>query len=450
MAVDAGVQPVRKAGVLKNVFSIGIVQVANYVFPLLTLPYVSRIIGPDKLGVINFAAAFVVYFVLLINFGFDLTATRAIASNRSNLEERNRIFNLVLLAKSLMLAISIVIFVVLLFAMPQFREEKATAIFSFLVCFAWVITPNWLFQGMQELTRVAIFNLAAKTIFTILIFVFIREKVDYVWQPLAVSIAQIGVGVYSFVYAIKRYKITLKRPKTKDALNLLWKERIIFFSSVVVNLYTTTNVVLLGFLQTAEQVGYYTAGWRLILIAQQMISVPISQALFPYIGAAFSESRDRGIDIVRQLFPIITAITIAASIALYFLGPLTILIVYGEAFEPAVPAFQTLAFIPIIIGWNNLLGIQTMINLKMDRSFFRITTLGAVISLALNFLLVTRLGFIGSAWSWLLTEMLITGSMFFVLYRMGINMIEKKYFTANHFVRFLKPIILIIQQKIKK
>lgn len=450
MAVDAGIQPGQKAGLVKNVFSIGIIQAANYVFPLLTLPYVTRILGPDRLGVINFAAAFVVYFVLLINFGFDFTATRAIAANRNNLEERSRIFNLVLLAKTLLLAVSIVIFVVLLFVMPQFREEKATAIFSFLICFAWVVTPNWLFQGMQELTRVAVFNLAAKIIFTILIFVLIREKADYIWQPLAFSVSQILVGVYSFQYAIKRYGISLYRVKTKEALALLWKERIIFFSSAVVNLYTTTNVVLLGFLQTAEQVGYYTAGWRLILIVQQLISVPISQALFPYIGSAFAQSREKGIDIVRQLFPIITVITIGSSLALYFLGPLVIHIIYGKAFEPAVPVFQTLAFIPLVIGWSNLLGIQTMINLKMDRPFFRITALGAAVSLALNFLLTTRMGFMGSAWSWLLTEMFITACMFFVLYRQGITMIEKKYFTVNHFVRFLNPIVLIIKQKFNK
>ena len=78
LTAEAGIRPGSKKGVLKNVFSLGVVQLCNYVFPFITVPIVSRIIGPDKFGVINFAAVFMTYFTLLINFGFDLSATRAI------------------------------------------------------------------------------------------------------------------------------------------------------------------------------------------------------------------------------------------------------------------------------------------------------------------------------------------------------------------------------------
>src|SRR5687768_14916650 len=110
LAVDAGVRPGSKKGLVKNVFSLGLVQVANYVFPFITVPIVSRIIGPDKFGVINFAAAFMTYFTLLINFGFDLSATRALAANRHSPEERNKIFNQVVLAKIILFSVSLVLF----------------------------------------------------------------------------------------------------------------------------------------------------------------------------------------------------------------------------------------------------------------------------------------------------------------------------------------------------
>ena len=450
LTADAGSQPGKKTGLLRNILSLGVVQIANYVFPFLTVPYVVRIIGPDKFGVINFSSAFIAYFVLLINFGFDLSATRAIAANRDNLEERNRIFNQVIFAKFFLLAVSIGFFLVSLFLMPQFKNEKLVAIFTFLICFSWVITPNWMYQGMQELSRIAVFNLSTKVIFTVVIFLIIKEKGDYIWQPLAISIAQIIVGIFSFVYAVRRYKLSLEKVKIGTILDLLWKERIIFFSMVVVNLYTTTNIVLLGFLQSTEQVGYYTAGYRLIMIVQSLISLPVSQALFPFIGSAFSLSKEKGLDLVRQVLPILTVVTGVAAVGLWLLGPFVMLAFYGNTFAPAIIVFRILSFLPIIIGWSNLLGVQTMINLKMDKLFFRITAFGAVASLGLNFLLVSRMGFVGSAWCWLLTEILITLCMYIALRRQGIQIVDKTYFTPKHLMKYLKPILITIQQKINK
>ncbi|MBO9572993.1 MAG: flippase, partial [Chitinophagaceae bacterium] len=398
---------------------LGLVQVANYVFPFISVPIISRIIGPDKFGVINFAAAFMTYFTLLINFGFDLSATRAIAARRDDLEERNKIFNQVFLAKLLLVGVSVILFIGSLYVVPQLREEKTVAIFSFLLCLSWVITPNWLYQGMQELSRIAIFNLATKIIFTIVILVVIREKADYIWQPLAVSSAQIIVGAFSFVFAVRRYQIHLKLPPIRPVLELLWNERVIFFSMVVINLYTTTNVVLLGFLQKPEQVGYYTAGYRLIAIIQTLITMPLAQSLFPFVGAAFSQSRDKGLDVVKQLAPVVTVFTFSAAIVSWIFAPFAISIFYGHKFEPSIMVFRILAFVPMIVGWSNLLGIQTMINLKMDRPFFRITLIGAVISIVLNFILVKSFGFVGTAWSWLLTEIFITLAMYFTLARKG-------------------------------
>lgn len=450
MAAEAGVHHGGKKGLVKNVFSLGLVQIANYVFPFITVPIVSRIIGPDKFGVISFASSFVTYFTILINFGFDLSATRAISANRNNIEERNKIFNQVVLAKILLFSASVVLFTIALFTVPQLSNEKEVAVFSFLLCLSWVITPNWLYQGMQELSRVAIFNLVTKVIFTVIILLVVKQKNDYIWQPLAISIAQIVVGVYSFAYALKRYHITLSMSKLQPVLQLLWKEKVIFFSMVVINLYTTTNVVLLGFLQSEEQVGFYSAGYRLIVIIQSLISIPLSQAMFPFIGSAFAQSRERGLDVVRQMLPVVTFLTFGAAVILWLFGPLIIMVLYGHKFEPSILVFRILAFIPVVIGWSNIFGIQTMINLKMDKLFFRITAIGAVSSILLNFLLVTRFGFVGTAMSWVLTEIFITLCMYFVLSKNGINIVEKKYFSPSHFKKFLKPILLTVKQKINR
>ena len=172
--------------------------------------------------------------------------------------------------------------------------------------------------------------------------------------------------------------------------------------------------------------------------------------MFPFIGSAFSQSREKGLDVVKQMLPIVTFLTFSAAFILWLFGPLVIMLLYGHKFEPSILVFRILAFVPVVIGWSNMFGIQTMINLKMDKVFFRITAIGAVSSILLNFLFVTRFGFVGTAMSWVLTEIFIVLCMYFVLAKHGINIVEKKYFSPSHFMRFLKPILLTVKQKINR
>lgn len=172
--------------------------------------------------------------------------------------------------------------------------------------------------------------------------------------------------------------------------------------------------------------------------------------MFPFIGTAFAGGRERGLEVVRQLFPIVTLITFSAALVMWLFGPMAILLFYGEKFAPAIAVFRILVFIPIIIGWSNLLGVQTMINLKKDKMFFLIAACGALLSVGLNVLLVTHLGFIGSAWSWLITEMLIMLMMFLVLYRDGIIVLKGKYFHPANFLRIIQPIVVGIRKKMIK
>ncbi len=148
-----------KKKLAKNLASVGLIQIANYVFPMISIPIISRIIGPDKLGTINFASSFIAYFVLLIGYGFDLTATIIISKDRSNEEVRNKVFSGVTTSQRRLLSISIVLYIIAVLLVPKDKAEKNVAIFTFLICFSTVLTQNWLFQAMQDLSKVAILYL---------------------------------------------------------------------------------------------------------------------------------------------------------------------------------------------------------------------------------------------------------------------------------------------------
>ncbi len=171
-----------------NVASLFSVQIANFLLPLLTVPYVVRIIGPDKLGLLNFSQAYVTYFSLLINYGFDMAAVRAIAANRQDQAATNRIFSQVLAGKALLWVVSTVIFTAVTLGSPEFRGHLLLHVCTYLVCIGTVLSPFWLYQAMEDLGRVAIFNLAVKLVFSLSVFLLIRHADDYLYQNLAISV----------------------------------------------------------------------------------------------------------------------------------------------------------------------------------------------------------------------------------------------------------------------
>jgi len=430
-----------KQSLFKNVASLGIMQIANYALPLITVPIISRIIGPDKFGVINYAASFMVYFNLLIAYGFDLTATRRIAKDPQNQELKNEVFSQVQSAKYILFFVSALLFAVCLFTVPLLATEKTVALCSFLICMGTVFTQNWLFQAMQDLPRVAILNFFGKLIFTMLVIYLVKEKSDYIWQPLITGLVHILISLLTFFWAIKKYNLNFHFIGWSNVIDVLLKERTVFFSIIVINLYTTTNIVVLGLLQDESAVGFYTAGQKLVEVIGMVLLLPLSQSLFPVVGFAFSQSRAHGIDVVQRIVPVIVILTLGLIVAMYCIGPLFLLWFYGEKFLPAVTVFKVAAPIPMLLALSNLFGIQVMLNLGMDKAFFKITAYGALFGFLLNVLMVNVFGYVGTAWNLLIVELYITLAMYVYLKRKGVDPINLSKFSFSEIKTQLKPLI---------
>jgi PST family polysaccharide transporter len=436
--------------VLRNIFSIGIIQIANYIFPLITVPIVSRIIGPEKFGVINFSFSFVSYFTLFIAFGFDLSATRRVSVDPLNKKNRNLIFNEVFSTQCLLFAASLVLFIVLLFYIPQLSSERDIAIYSFITCIATVLTQNWLFQAMQDLHKIAVLSLFGKMIFTSIVLLTVRNKSDYYWQPLALSISNIIVGFFSFLWALKRYKLKLRFVKVRRCLEILWEEKAVFFTLCFISLYTTTNTFILGLLINSEAVGFYSAGQKLISTIQMILSVPFSQALFPYIGKSFGESQKKGITVVQKILPFVFVTTFICGLITFLIAPLFVELFFGIEYKQSILVCRILAFVPMFISLSIVLGIHVMVNLRMDKEFLRITLLGAVIGLILNYILVSFFSFVGASVALLLVEGMIFFMLLFSLSKKKVYVFNIEYFKPKNINRIFLLNILNLNQSLKK
>ncbi|WP_460985060.1 flippase [Spirosoma fluminis] len=425
----SGPSPILSRSVMKrfaiNVASLFSVHVANMLLPLLTVPYVVRIIGPERLGLLNFSQAYIAYFTLLINYGFDTAAVRIIAANRDDKQLVDKVFSEVVAGKALLWVVSTLLFSGLSFAIPEFRANLWLHICTYISCIGVVLFPVWLYQAMEDLGRVAVFNTVVKVLFTLTVFVVIRQPQDYVYQNLSLSIAQVLVSVVAFVVAIRRFSLTFRWPSAGQLITRFRDDSTLFFTSVVATVYAGSNIFLLGLFSTAYSVGIFAAGTRIAGIVQAFVSLAINQAFFPIVANAFGQSREQGLKIVRTIFfPVVFCMTIV-SVGLWIIAPYFIALFYGDKFQEAVLVLRIVSLLPITLGLNNLLGVHTMLSLRMDKAFFRISAVASVLSLLLNMLLIQKLGHVGVACSWIITEVYVIIAFYVYLRSKGIEIIKR-------------------------
>lgn len=415
----------------KNFGALSVIQVANFLIPFLVLPVIVRIIGPAHFGLLNFLTAVVTYFVLLINYGFDYTATRMVARNKEDQAAVNDIFSRVFFARLWLFAVSVLVFAVLFIAMGKLRQAPLVSILTFLSCLANVFMPNWLFQGMEQLQKAAIWNVVTKLVFNVVMLLLIHLPQDYWLYALFTTASQVAAGVWLFIYACRRFHIRIAFVPLKKVLQLLYEDRAVFISTLMINLYTTSNIVLLGLLKPENEVGIFTAASRLVGVVQTIMLLPLSQTLFPHVGKAFAANREEGLEEVRKLFPLVCAIAFCATAGVFITAPLVIKILFGAEFTASVNVLRIMAFTPLIVSISNLLGTQVLLNMKQDNKFLRMTIVGSAVCILLNLLLTPAMSYYGTALAWVLTELLITAGMGVIIYRQGIRLVDSRYWRVS-------------------
>ena len=410
---------VDKKRLISNFASLSSVQMANYIFPLITLPYLARVLGPEKFGLIAFAQAFVQYFVLLTDYGFNLSATRNVSIHRNDIEKVSRIFSAVMLIKFFLMLLSFAIFSALLFSIPKFRADWVL----YSCCFGFVIGnmlfPVWLFQGMERMKSIAFLNLIAKTIFLGAIFVFVKSQADYLYVPLLAAIGGMVAGVLSIGIAVKRFHVHLKPVSVADVMHEFREGWYVFVSTVAISLYTTSNTFVLGIMTNSTSVAYYSAGEKLVR-AGQGLWTPFSQAIFPVFSKLYADNRDGAKAFLKKILVFAGFSTFLLSLAGCLLAPPLTTILLGPKFNHSVLVVQILIFSIFAIGINNILGVQGLIAFGFSKYFTAIVAIAGVLHLALLFVLIKLYGLIGTAVAVVITELFICAIEFYLLKKKGI------------------------------
>jgi polysaccharide transporter, PST family len=395
----------------KNFTSLSILQITIYLFPLITLPYLVRVLGPERYGLVNFAAAFAAYFTIITDYGFNLSATQEISVNRDNPKRISEIFSSVFTLKMLFFILSTLFFCAVVFIAPLFREHLLLFFVTFLSVLGTALFPLWFYQGIEKMNYILIITVSVRLIVTVLIFVIVKNENDFIKLAGLNTSAQFVIGFIGLMVALNKLQIKFILP-TKSQLKLQiqngWN---LFLSTVWINLYTTSNVFILGLFAPANIVGYYAAADKVRMAFQGILS-PMSQSVFPYVNKLLSESYERFISFNKKLFKIALTVGAIISMLLFLFAEPIVNILLGHEYQSSILVLKIIAWLPIVIFLSNVLGIQTMLPLNKQKSFSLILFFAAMINLMVSFILVPQYFEIGSAVSVLITETFVTIGFF--------------------------------------
>lgn len=399
--------------IIRNIKLMGLMQIANYLLPLVYIPIISRIIGPEKFGIINYTATLVAYFTIFISFGFEYSAIRIIAADPENKDLINKTFNRVFNAQIFLSLIIFLVYILTLMTIASLYANKTIYSFTVLTCIATLFSQNWIFQAKQEFSKIVILTLSAKIITTLLLLLIVRKADDFYFIALLTSLINIVTAFISFYWTLTSNQIKLRLIKINEIINTLKASLTIFLSQFMIGLYNNFNIVYLGVFHSALSVGYYTSGQKLIGITQMIVSLPINTALYPVFSKKFASNKNQAIQFLQGITPVLFIILVILCTLNFVFAPYTIKFLYGSQFSNSIVVLQILSFVPLLSFFNNFLGVNILLNLKMDKAYLIITAISGSIGISTNIILSNSLSYISAAIAWNVAEIL--SLLFFIL-----------------------------------
>ena len=396
-------------------------QGLNYLVPLAVLPYLIRVLGVERYGLVAFAQAFAQYFTILTDYGFNLSATKRISLVREHRSEVSALYWSVILIKLALMLIGALVVAVVVTTVPRFHSDAALYAIAYLAVVGNVLFPVWLFQGMEQMRYISIVSGCAKIFAALLLFVFVHTQSDYLIALAIQSGGLLIAGVAGFWIGITRFHLSFRLPTAAELRRTLADGWHLFVSNAAGTLYATTNVFLVGLIAGNIEAGYFSAAERLTRSIQGMLG-PITQAIYPHVSGLAVRSREHAVAFIRKTLVWMSGLSFAPSVILLIFAHPIALILFGKAASGSIEPLRWMAMLPFIISVSSVLTIQTMIPFGMEKALSRIYVVAGISSLALSIPMIHRYGAPGGAASVLIVEGCIVLAMWHVLKRHAIDL----------------------------
>lgn len=407
-------------------------------FPLITFPYVCRVIEADGIGQINFFQSIISYISLFTCLGIPMYAIREIARDRSDVVQMNRTAMEILLLHSMLTLVGYAIVAILCLTVPQIQVNIPLFLILSLTIFFTAIGCEWFYQGIEDFKYITIRGLIIKTVSVVLLFIFVKSKTDLLYYGCYTVFGVLGGNIFNF-FRLRKYihreNIIFSELHIKRHVKPVLK---VFSFSVVTSIYLQLNTVLLGFLKNALAVGYFAAATKVMQMLLTM-SACLGSVMMPRASHLIAENKEDEFNrLIQKSYDFTLAIALPITIGLIFCAPSLITALCGVKFEHSILPSQIIAPIILMVAISNVFGIQVL----FPKGKINIVTfccgIGAVADLILNLCLIPFFSYIGTSIAYLGAEVATTVSMYFI----GRKYIHIVYFKKSHLTYALGCIVM--------
>ena len=403
--------------ILKNqIFNFSI-QILNIIFPLIAIPYTTRLFGPDLLGEINYANSIVQYFMLAAIAGIPVYATREIARNRDDNNSIRKTFREITLLQVIFTTISLLAYLIFIFSLKSLRSNIYIYLFLGIQILSNAFDYIWFIRGIEKYRYAAMATFFSKFINVILIFTLLKKREDYYIYAFIIGITtfiNVFINMATSLNLLKNFRGSSKVQINRGNLKVhIYSILVFFLSDVAVKVYTAMDQTMLGILDSKESVGYYSMSIRLVKVLLSFVT-SLAVVMIPRISNSIKNNRtDDAKRYIGMSTNLVYLIAIPAIFGILAIGEEVVTIYLGEEFLQSISIFKVVSLNLLIIGLSNVFGMQVMIPYGKERKYTIILSSAAVVNFVVNLMLIPKLSYFGATYATVLAELLVTVWMYF-------------------------------------
>lgn len=400
----------------KNFAYKSVLTLSTYVMSFITFPYVSRVLGVERIGLVNFVDNTVNYFLLFATLGVNLLGVREIAGAKNDMDRQSKIFSNILGINLLFTILILAVYIVAIFLIPRFQQLSELFFIGTAKILFTTFLVEWFFTGIENFKYITIRSLLVKLLYVLAVFIFIKTSDDYkLYFILTVGVVVVNATI-NMLYVRKFVSISFA---DLFMVKYIKQNMVLGIYTIMTSMYITFNVMFLGLVSNDTEVGYYTTAFKLYSVVLGFFTA-FTNVMLPRMSFLLANGeKDRFNELISKSFSVMSTFIVPLILCSIIMAPQIIYVLSGPGYEGAILPMRIIMPAALFVGIAQVLAVQVIMPLRRDKVLLLASFVGAIVSLIINICVVSQLRSVGSAIVLLSAETVVTAT--YIIYALKVH-----------------------------